>query len=144
MPLMENGPLSVTRRRIGAHAQTGVDGKFPWMHASIPSLFSATKIGYLNMFSKATFVDKEGGMLIHLRRSLEEDDFYQQKTRSSYIQVEFIKRDPPTHRHFIGHTEEEDDKYIYFGRIHHFLVQQFAAQPQELAYVEWFKPPFFH
>ena len=97
-----------------------------------------------NMFSKATLVDKERGMLIHLRCSLEEDDFCQRKTRSSYIQGEFIERDPPTHRHFIGNTEEGDDKYVYFGRIHHFLVQQFAGQPRELAYVEWFKPPFFH
>ena len=94
------------------------------------------------MLYKATLVDKERGMLIHLRCSLEEDECSLRKTRSSYIQGEFLETEPTTDRHFVGTTSSGHEKYVYFGRIHHFLEQKFAGSTHELAYVEWFKPPF--
>ena len=32
---------------------------------------------------------------------------------------------------------------IYFGRVKHFFILKFAGETRELAYVNWFKPPFF-
>lgn len=93
--------------------------------------------------TKATLVDKERGMLIHLRCSDEEDIYFRRRTRSSFIKAEFVETEPTTERHYIGETPDGEEKFIYFGRIEHFFVQEFAGETRELAYVNWFKPPFF-
>lgn len=96
-----------------------------------------------DVVSKATLVDRQRGMLIHLRSAQKEDECVVRKAYSSFIQGEFVETEPPTDRHFIGTTPSGEEKFIYFGRIQYFLVQQFAGKTYELAYVDWFKPPFY-
>ena len=92
--------------------------------------------------SKATLVGKERGILTHLRSS-EQEDITAVQTRSSYIKGNFLETEPSTVRHYIGDTPSSEEKFIYSGRIEHFFVQECAGETRELAYVNWFKPPFF-
>lgn len=88
--------------------------------------------------TKATLVDKERGMLIHLRCSDEEEIYFRWRTRSSFIKAEFVETEPTTEQHYIGETPDGEEKFIYFGRIEHFFMQEFAGETRKLVYVNWF------